>query len=328
MKAVVYTRYGPPDVLELEEVAKPAPKDNEVLVKVYATSVNSWDWDLVTGKPFFYRLLFGFPNPKHPIIGCDIAGKVAAVGSSVTQFQPGDPVFGDISGGGFGAFAEYVGADENVLALKSASMTFEEAAATPQAGVLALQGLRQGQIQSGHNVLINGAGGGVGTFAVQIARLFGANVTGVDSTEKLDMLRSLGADQVIDYTQHDFTRNGEQYDLILDVVARRSMFDYQRALRPGGTLVVVGGSLATIFQLPTLGRWVAKAGNKNMGLLLHKPDTDDLKTMNEFFEAGHVVPVIDRRYGLHEAAEALRYLGAGHVRGKVILTVEHADTQG
>jgi NADPH:quinone reductase-like Zn-dependent oxidoreductase len=188
MKAMVYTRYGSPDVLKLKEVAKPAPRDNEVLVKVHVASVNAWDWELVTGKPFFYRLIFGFPRPKHPIIGSDIAGRVEAVGSSVTQFQPGDEVFGDISGGGFGAFAEYVCAHEDILSLKSARMTFEEAAATPQAGVLALQGLRQGGIQNGHRVLINGAGGGVGTFAVQIARFFGANVTGVDRTEKLEVV--------------------------------------------------------------------------------------------------------------------------------------------
>ncbi len=322
MKAMVYTRYGPPDVLELKEVAKPAPKDHEVLVQVQATSVNSWDWELVTGKPLLHRLIFGFPRPKHPIIGSDIAGRIEAVGRNVTQFQPGDEVFGDISGGGFGAFAEYVCAREDVLALKSARMTFEEAAAIPQAGVLALQGLRQGQIQSGHKVLINGAGGGVGTFAVQIARSFGANVTGVDRAEKLDMLRSIGADQVIDYTQEDFTQKAEQYDLILDVVAHRSLFDYRRALRPGGTFVVVGGSPSVLFQLLTLGKWFSKTGNKNMGLLLHKPDSNDLHTMKELFEAGTVVPVIDRRYPFPEAAEAIRSLGAGEVRGKVVITME------
>lgn len=321
MKAMVYTRYGTPDVLELKEVAKPTPADNEVLIHMYAASVNSWDWELVIAKPPVYRLLFGLLKPKHPIIGSDIAGRVEAVGSSVTQFQPGDEVFGDISGSGFGAFAEYACAPADVLARKPASMTYEQAAAIPQAGVLALQGLRQGQIQAGHRVLINGAGGGVGTFAVQLARHYGAAVTGVDSTEKLDLLRSLGVEQAIDYTQEDFTRSGQQYDLILDVVARRSLFAYQHALRPGGTLVIVGGALSTIFQSLLLGRWFAKNRDKPMGLLLHKPDPGDLQVMIELFEAGNVIPVIDRQYPLHETAAAVAYLGAGHARGKVIITV-------
>ena len=219
MKAIVYHKYSPPDVLELNEVEKPTPKDDEVLIKIHAASVNSWDWDLLRGKPFVNRLLFGLLKPKINILGVDIAGQVEAVGRNVKRFEPGDEVFGDISGCGFGAFAEYVCARENVLALKSTSMTFQEAAAVPQAAVLALQGLRdKGQIQKGQKVLINGAGGGAGSFAVQIAKSFGAEVTGVDSTGKLDMMRSIGADQVIDYTQEDFTKNGQVYDLILDVV--------------------------------------------------------------------------------------------------------------
>jgi NADPH:quinone reductase-like Zn-dependent oxidoreductase len=325
MQAMVYTRYGPPDVLHLAEVATPVPKDNEVLVKVHAASVNAWDWDLVTGKPLVYRLLFGLRKPKHPIIGSDIAGRVEAVGSNVTQFQPDDEVFGDISGCGFGAFAEYVCAKEDVLALKPATMTFEEAAAVPQAAVLALQGLRQGQLRQGHQVVINGAGGGVGTFAVQIARYYGAHVTAVDSTEKLAMLRSLGADQVIDYTQEDFTRHGQQYDLILDVVAQRSPSDYQRALRPGGSLVVVGGSLTALLQAVIMGTWMSKTSKQKMGLLLHTPDQQDLGFVKELFESGTVVPVIDKRYPLHEAAAALRQLGEGHARGKVVITVARDD---
>ncbi|GIK42937.1 MAG: NADPH:quinone reductase [Chloroflexota bacterium] len=319
MKAIVYQKYGPPDVLELQEVEKPNPKDNEVLIKVQAASVNSWDWDLVTGKPLIYRLVFGLQKPKHPIIGSDIAGRIEAVGRNVKQFQPGEEIFGDVSGCGFGAFAEYVCAREEVLALKPAGMTFAEAAAVPQAGVLALQGLRQGQIKKVQKVLINGAGGGVGTFAVQMAKSWGAEVTGVDNREKLDLLRSLGADKVIDYTQEDFTKTGQRYDLILDVVAHRSIFDYKRALSSEGILVIVGGSIAAIFQAVTLGTWFSKTGPKKMGILAHKPNASDLELIKELIETGKVVPVIDRCYPLSEVAEALRYLGEGHARGKVVI---------
>jgi NADPH:quinone reductase-like Zn-dependent oxidoreductase len=325
MKAIVYTKYGPPDVLQLKEVEKPTPKDNEVLIKVHAASVNSWDWDLLRGTPFLNRLMFGLLKPKTKILGCDIAGRVEAVGRNVKQFQPGDEVFGDISGCGWGGFAEYVCARENVLALKPASMTFEEVAAVPQAAVLALQGLcDKGQIQSGQKVLTNGAGGGVGTFAVQIAKSFGAEVTGVDSTRKLDMVRSIGADQVIDYTQEDFTKNGQRYDLILDVVAYRSMFDYKRALSPKGIYVMVGGSMALMFQVLFLGPWISMTASKKMGLLMHKPNKKDLNFMKELFEADKVVPVIDRRYSLSEVAEALRYFGEGHAKGKIVITLDHS----
>jgi len=325
MKAIVYHKYGSPDVLKLEEVQKPTPSDNEVLIKVHAASVNSWDWGLLRGKPFLNRLLFGLLKPKTKILGCDIAGKVEAVGRNVKQLQPGDEVFGDISGGGWGGFAEYVCARENVLALKSASMTFEEAAAVPQAAVLALQGLLdKGQIQKGQKVLINGAGGGSGTFAVQIAKSFGAEVTGVDSTGKLDMLRSIGADQVIDYTQEDFTKNGQRYDLILDVVTYRSIFDYKRALSPKGIYVMLGGgSWARVFQVMFMGPLISMTGSKKMGILMHKPNKKDLNFMKELFEAGKVVPVIDRRYPLSEVAEALRYFGEGHAKGKLVITLEH-----
>jgi len=317
----VYTKYGPPDVLQLKEVEKPAPRDDEVLIKVHAASVNSWDWDLLRGTPFLARL-GGLLKPKYKILGADIAGRIEAVGRNAKQFQPGDEVFGDISGCSWGGFAEYVCARENALALKPASMTFEEAAAVPQAAVLALQGLRdKGQIQSGQKVLINGAGGGVGTFAVQIAKSFGAEVTGVDSTGKLDMLRSIGVDQVIDYTGEDFTKNGQLYDLILDVVAYRSIFDYKRALSPKGSYVFVGGSMAAFFQVVFLGPWISMTGSKKMGILMHKPNTSDLDFMKELFEAGKVVPVLDRRYPLSEVPEALRYLGEGHVRGKVVITM-------
>jgi len=246
MKASVFTQYGSPDFIELKEVEKTMPKDNEVLVKVVAASINSWDWEILMGKPFVNRLMAGLLKPKRvKILGCDIAGRVEAVGKNVKLLQPGDEVFGDLSGCGWGGFADYVCPPENALALKPARMKFEQAAAVPQAALLALQGLRdKGQIQFGQKVLINGAGGGVGTFAVQMAKSFGAEVTGVDSTEKLDTMRSVGADQIIDYTLEDFTQNGQHYDLILDVAARHSIFDYQRSLSSRGNYVMVGGSSA------------------------------------------------------------------------------------
>jgi len=326
MKAIVYEKYGPPSVLQLKEVAKPTPKDNEVLVKVHAASVNDWDWGLLKGTPFVNRLVVsGLLKPKIKILGGDIAGRVEAVGRNAKQFQPGDEVLGDLSGCGFGAFAEYVCARENALVLKPASMTFEEAAAVPQAAVLALQGLRdKGKIQPGQKVLINGAGGGAGTFAVQIAKSFGAEVTGVDSTRKLDIMRSIGADHVIDYTQEDFTKNGQRYDWILDFAAHHSIFDYKRALSPKGIYVMVGGSAATFLQTLFLGPLISMIGNKKMGLLAHKPNKD-LAFMKELFEAGKVKPIIDKRYPLSEIPEALRYFGKGHNRGKVVITVEHND---
>ena len=321
MKAIVYTKYGSPDVLQLKEVEKPASRDNEVLIKVHAASVNSWDWDLLRGTPFVNRLMFGLIKPKI-ILGCDIAGRVEAVGNNVNQFKPGDEVFGDLSGCGWGGFAEYVCARENALALKPVCLTFEQAAAVPQAALLALQALHyKGQIQPGLKVLMNGAGGGVGTFAVQMAKSFGAEVTGVDSTEKLDMLHSLGADHVIDYTQDDFTKNGKCYDLILDVAGFRSISDYKRALSPGGCYVMIGGSMTLANRLMLLGPWISMSTGKKMGLLLHKPNKG-LDIMTELFEAGDVVPVIDRRYMLSDVAEALRYFGEGHVKGKIVITID------
>ncbi len=320
MKAIVCTKYGPPEVLQLKEVAKPTAKDNEVLIKVHAASLNAADFEYLRGTPFMVRLAAPL-KPTFKIFGSDIAGRVDAVGRKVKQFQPGDEVFGDLSLCGFGAFAEYVCASESALALKPASMTFEEAAALPQAAVLALQGLRdKRQIQPGQKVLINGAGGGVGTFAVQIAKYFGAEVTGVDSTRKLDMLRSLGADQVIDYTKEDFTKNGHHYDRILDVAAHHSIFDYKRALSPEGIYLMVGGSTAAIFQGFLLGPFISMKGSKKMGILIHKPNKD-LAFIKELFEAGKVLPVIDRRYPLSEAAGAFRYLEEGHAQGKVVITM-------
>jgi NADPH:quinone reductase-like Zn-dependent oxidoreductase len=321
MKAVVYTEYGPPDVLQLKEVTKPAPTDDEVLIRVLAVSVNGSDREGLIGKPLYARIR-GLRKPRHPILGSDIAGRVERVGRNIREFQAGDEVFGEIPGY-HGGFAEYACAPERTLALKPASLTFEEAAAIPQAGVIALQGIRvKGQVQPGQKVLINGAGGGAGTFAVQLAKLGGAEVTGVDHTAKLDFLRSLGADQVIDYTREDFTRNRNQYDLILDVIAHRSVFAYARALRPKGTYFFVGGAVAVLFQLLLLGPWIRRATGKHIRLLAVPQNRKDLVAIAELCEAGKVTPVIDRRYPLSEVPEALRYVGEGRHKGKVVITLE------
>jgi NADPH:quinone reductase-like Zn-dependent oxidoreductase len=323
MKAIVYTKYGSPDVLQLKEVEKPTPKDNEVLVKIHAVSINDWDWCLLLGTPFINRLINGLLKPKRRILGSDIAGRIEAVGKNVKQFHVGDEVYGDLSGD-WGGFAEYVCAREHLLALKSASMTFEEAAAIPQAGMLALQGLRDiGHIQPGQKLLINGAGGGVGTFGVQLAKLYGVDdVTGVDSSGKLDMLRSMGFNQVIDYTKEDFTKNGQRYDLILDVKTNRSIFDYLRALNPNGAYVTVGGSMIRLFQALLLRPLISKIRKKNIRIVPLKQNKD-LAYMNELFEAGKVKPVIDRRYTLNEVSEALRYFGEGNHKGKIVITLVH-----
>ncbi len=324
MKAIVYAKYGPPDVLELKEVEKPAPKDDEVLIKVHAASANAADWHLLRGDPFLLRLTgTGLLKPKNKILGADVAGRVEAVGRNAKQFQPGDDVFGDISADGWGGFAEYVSVPESALVLKPANISFEEAAAVPMAAVTALQGVRdKGQIQPGQKVLINGASGGVGTFAVQIAKSFGAEVTGVCSTRNLDMARSIGADQVIDYTQEDFTRNGHRYDLIIAANGYQSISDYKRALNPEGIYVMTGGSGAQMFQAIFLGPWISKTGSKKLGNLAAKPNKKDLAFMKELLEAGKVVPVIDRQHTLSEVPEALRYLEEGHAKGKVVITFE------
>jgi len=324
MKAIAYTQYGSPDVLQLKEVNKPTPSEDEVLVKVHAASVNAGDLRAVRADPFFIRLGGGLLTPKNQMLGNDIAGQVEAVGRNVKQFQPGDEIFGDLYYAGLGAFAEYACADENVLALKPANLTFEEAAAVPGAGITALRGLRDyGQIQPGQKVLINGASGGVGTFAVQIAKSFGADVTGVCSTSKLDMVRSIGADQVIDYTQEDFTQNRQRYDLILDIGANRSLSDYKRALSPKGIYVLAGFSMAAMLRVMSLGPLFSMTGSKKFVVLMPKLDPKAMVFMKELLEAGKVVPVIDRRYPLSEVPEAIRYLEEGHARGKVVITVEH-----
>ena len=324
MKAILFKKYGSADVLHLAEVEKPVPKPGEVLLKVHAACINSWDWELLQGTPFANRMMFGLFKPKKiNILGCDLAGRVEAVGSGVQQFRPGDEVFGELSGSSWGGFAEYACAPENLLALKPGDMSFSEAAAIPQAGVLALQGLRyRGAVKAGQKVLINGAGGGVGTFAIQMAKAAGAEVTGVDSARKLELMRSLGADHVIDFKQEDFTKNGQRYDLILDNVLTRSVFEGLRSLNPGGVYVVVGGRISRILQTALLGSWISKKENKKMGILIHKPNKADLEIMAEFFEAGTGGPVIDRSFPLSQTPEAMRYFGEGLVLGKVVITID------
>lgn len=330
MKAIVYHKYGSPDVLKLEEVEKPAPKDNEVLVKVHAASVNYADWHLLKGEPFLLRLNSGLLKPNNKILGADIAGRVEAVGRNVKQFQDGDEVFGDISGCGWGGFAEYVSVPANTLVFKPANISFEEAATVPMAAVTALQGIRDhGQIKPGQRVLIVGASGGVGTFAVQIAKAFGTEVTAVCSTSKMDMVRSIGASHIIDYTKEDFSQNGQHYDLIIGANGNYSLSDYKRALAPEGTYVCTGGTMAQIFESMLLAPLQSMNGNKtlkNMGVA--QPSQNDLAFMKELLEAGKVVPVIDRCYPLSEVPAALQYLGEGHARGKVVILVEHNDPSG
>lgn len=323
MKAIVYSKYGSPEVLQYKELPKPIPKENEVLVKVYAASINSWDWDQLLGKHFIVRLIGGLFKPRYKILGADIAGRVEAIGNKVNQFQTGDEVFGDIAGFGFGGFAEYVAVPEKLLAKKSAAMSFEQAAALPQAGLLALQGLRHnGDLKQGQKILINGAGGGVGTLALQYAKIYGAEVTCVDLAEKFDLLRSLGADHFIDFTKEDYTRNGRQYDKILDVIAHRKVADYKRALKPGGSFVMVGGSMGWLLvQMMLFGSIISRFGNKKLGLMGYRPNRNDLDTLSRLFEEGKVIPVIDRSYPLQETADAFRYFETGRVRGKIIITM-------
>ena len=318
MKAVVYHNYGSPGVLRLEDIQDPVPGDDEVLVRVYAVSINSWDWDMLTGRPYEYRLLGGLLRPKSIMIhGCDIAGRVEAVGKNVMRFHVGDDVFGDLAEDGWGAFAEYTCACENRLAFKPAGMSFQEAACLSHGGNLAVQGLIDfGKIKSGQKVLINGGCGSTGTLAIQIAKLFDVEITGVDRTEKLDMMRTLGADCVIDYTVEDFTRNGRQYDLIFDVKTNRSIFDYKRALCPNGTYVTVGGKTPRLLQLVLFGKL---SGKHKMHMVGYKANKD-LNYLVELFEAGKLKPVIDRCFPMEKSADAFRYFGEGRFKGKVVIT--------
>ncbi|MCU0452837.1 MAG: NAD(P)-dependent alcohol dehydrogenase [Bacteroidetes bacterium] len=323
MKAIVYRSYGPPEVLRYEEVEKPTPAENEVLIRVRAASVNPIDWHLMRGAPFVIRLMFGgLRKPKGTRLGRDVSGQAEAVGKQVTQFKPGDDVFGACQG----TFAEYVCAREDRLALKPANISFEHAAAVPVAAITALQGLRnKGRIQRGQKVLVDGASGGVGTFAVQIARSFGAEVTAVCSTSKMETARAIGADHVIDYTRTDFTRTGKRYDLILGANAYHSIIDYWCALNPRGVYVGTGGgggeSIPAIL-LEMLAQWLRSLiGGKTMSTMMANINKADLDVLKELLEKGQMVPIIDRRYALRESADALRYLEDGHARGKVVIVV-------
>lgn len=321
MKAILYDHYGGPEVLRLGEMDPPLPKKGEVLVRVRAASLNSWDWDMIRGEPKITRLVSGFRRPKIKVLGCDLSGLVESMGAHTSRFKPGDPVYGDVSGCGFGAFGEYVVVKEEALSPKPEGMSFEQAAATPQAAVLALQGLTDVRpLKPGDRVLLNGAGGGVGTFALQMAKFMGAEVTCVDHSLKLPLLKSLGADRVIDYQREDFTAMGERYDLILDVVAERSLSEYRRAMTERGILAVVGGKTSILLGTFLLGRMLAK-GSQRMGLVLHEANKN-LALIEEFFAKGQALPVIERCYPLHEAAEAFEYFGEGRVQGKLVLRIE------
>src|SRR6266550_3189667 len=332
MKAIVYTQYGSPDVLQLKEVEKPTPRDNEVLLKVYATSVNAGDLHVLRADPFLIRLMgYGLLKPKNKILGAAIAGRIEAIGGNVKQFQPGDDVFGDLSESGKrGGFAEYVCASADALVLKPSRLSFEEAAAVPVAAVTALQGLRdKGHIQAGQKVLINGASGGVGTFAVQIAKAFGADVTGVCSTRNVDLVKSLGADRVIDYTKEDFTKTDQRYDMIYDLVGNHSFSERRQILTPNGICVLAGiggagfhpesegrilGNFKTAFQ--------SKFTSQKFVTYIAKLTKDDLNILRDLMQSGKVAPVIDRTYKISETQAAVRYLEEGHARGKVVITTD------
>ena len=321
MQAIVYTQFGSPDELHLKEVATPQPADGEVLVRVHATSLNAADRYKLSGTPFIVRLMTGGARrPKHTILGADVAGVVEAVGRGAARFRPVDAVLGDLSGSGWGGLAEYVAAPENAWALKPAGISFEQAAAVPMAAVTALQGLRdKGQLRAGQHVLVHGASGGVGSFAVQIAKALGGEVTAVCSPRNVDMARALGADHVVDYTREDFAQNEQRYDVIFVANGSRPLGDYQRALAPGGVGVVAGGALGQIFQAMLLGPFVS--GRGKITSLSAKPNSADLAAVGELLQAGQVRPVIDRCYPLAETAEAFRYLEKEHARGKVVITV-------
>lgn len=324
MKAIVFTRYGSPEGLELKDVPKPEPKDGEVLIRIRASSINSWDWEYLNGTPFVNRLMFGIrrPKPGKQRLGADIAGTVEEVGSHVTRFQRGDDVFGDLWSN-WGGFAEYACAQETALEPKPANATFEQAAAVPQAGVLALQGIRKGgELQPGQKVLINGAGGGVGTFAVQLAKLADAQVTGVDAARKLQVVRSVGADRVIDFALEDFADTGEQYDLIIDCQGHRSMFDIKRALSPGGTYAMIGGSMARVYQLWLLSLVAPLSRETRKLCLVADGPNKGLAELKTLIESEKLVPVIDKTCQLSEVPEALQYFGQGLHKGKIVVVVQ------
>jgi NADPH:quinone reductase-like Zn-dependent oxidoreductase len=320
MKAIVREIYGSPDVLHVEDVPLPTLRDGDVLVRVHAASANAGDWHLLRGTPLPFRLVAGLRTPKFKIIGTDVAGRVEAVGRSVTQFRPGDEVFGELSRCGFGAYAEFAAAPEKAFALKPANLSFEEAATIPTAGCTALQGLRKGRIQRGQRVLINGASGGVGTFAVQLAKAFGTEVTAVCSTRNVDVVRSIGADHVLDYTKDDFAALGQRYDLILATNGDRSIWEYKRALSADGSYAMTGGSNRQLTDALLFGPLLSM-GRQKFGNVLVKPNQADLLVLKELCETGKLRPVIDRRFTLSELPSAIRYVEDGHARGKVVVTV-------
>lgn len=319
MKAIVQTKFGLPDVLQLQEVEKPVPGEDEILVKVHAASLNAYDWHFLAGEPFFLRSTL---KTRNHILGADIAGTVEAVGERVRQFKPGDEVFGDLAACGSGGLAEYALATENVMALKPAGLTFEEAAAAPMAAITALQGLRDyGKIQAGQKVLVNGASGGVGTFAVQLAKVFGAEVTAVCSARNLATARALGADACIDYAGEDFTRRAERYDLILAANGYHSLWDYRRALQPNGIYAMTGGSWGQIFQALLFSGLLSGLGSRKMKVASAKMNSQDLQVLKELLEQGKIKAVIDRRFPFNETPDAFRYLGEGHARGKIVVSI-------
>lgn len=321
MKAIIYHQYGHPGVMELQEIKEPVPADDQVLVRVHAASVNASDYEFLTGSPKYTRM-WGLFKPKVHILGSDIAGKVVAVGKNVSRFGPGDAVFGDIFEQ-WGGFAEYVCAPASALIQKPDSLSFEQAAALPQAACLALQSMHHaGPVQSGQSVLINGAGGGAGSFAVQLAKHYGAEVTGVDHTEKIEFMRSLGADHVIDYTRTDFTRNNRSYDRIIDFVACHSIFAYQRALDPDGVYLMIGGSIPHVLQTLLLGSLLSLIGTRKMAILGAKPN-HDLEMVVQTIADGHLKPVIDKQFPLDEVPQALDYLGKGLAKGKIVITLDN-----
>ncbi len=319
MRALVFTKYGSPEVLQLKEIAKPTPEENAVLIKIHATAVNDYDWSLIRGKPYLLRLLYGILRPKHQIPGMELAGTIEELGANVNLFKIGDAVYGDISEYGFGSFAEYVCINEKALTLKPDKMSFEEAAAISHAAMLAMQGLIGiGEIKKGQKILINGAGGGVGTFGLQIAKLYDAEVTGVDTGNKLKMMKELGFDHIIDYKKEDFTKNKRRYDLILDAKTTRSTFQYLRVLNPNGKYVTVGGYLIRLIQVLILKPWISVFSNKRVHIVALKPNKD-LEYINELFSAGKIKPVIDGPYKLGEVPGIIQYFGEGKHIGKIII---------
>ena len=328
MKAIVRSRYGSTRVLKLKEVEKPVPGSDEVLVKVYASSVNSWDWDLLRGKPRIYRLMFGFFKPKHLILGCDIAGKVEVIGDKCQRFKPGDEVYADTSAHGFGAFAEYVCVPESMVEFRPSTISLAESASLPQAAVLALQGLQRGNLHTGMKVAINGAGGCCGPIAIQIAKIYDTEITAIDRAEKIEFLENLGADIVVDFKKSNFLKKKGKYDLILDFMARRSMFEYMRSLAPGGSLVIAGGKIRTILSTLLMGsiltffcRLFCGINGKKFLILVHEPSHKVLESVKTLVDSGKVKPVIDSYYTLEHTAEALKYFGRSKHKGKIVISI-------